>query len=67
MADEPESSRRHEAEDQSAEENGTLVDTVDDPSLDWVGTEPRGIASAYSPRSQHAYTVVEHGGSQPGF
>ena len=46
MADEPESSRRNEVEDQSAEENVTLVDTVDDPSLDWVGAEPRGIASA---------------------
>ena len=67
MADELESSRRNEVEDQSAEENVTLVDTVDDPSLDWVGAEPRGIASAYCRRSQRAYTVVERGGSQPGF
>ena len=64
MADEPESSRRNEAEDQSTEENVTLVDIVDDPSLDWVGAEPRGISSAYCRR---AYTVVEHGGSRPGF
>ena len=67
MADEPESSGRNEVEDQSAEENVTLVDTVDDPSLDWVGAEPRGIASAYYRRSRYVYTIVEHGGSQSGF
>ena len=67
MVDEPESSRRNEVEDQSAEENVTLVDTVDDPSLDWMGAKPRWIASAYSRRSRRAYTVVERGGSQSGF
>ncbi|KAL5058119.1 hypothetical protein RYX36_029723, partial [Vicia faba] len=54
-------------EDPSTEENVTLVDTIDDPSLDWVGAEPRGIALVYCRCSRHAYTVVEHGGSQPGF
>ena len=67
MADELESSGRNEVEDQSTEENVTLFDTVDDPSLDWVGAEPQGIASTYSWHSRSAYTIVEHGGSQPGF
>ncbi|MCI95426.1 hypothetical protein A2U01_0116724, partial [Trifolium medium] len=26
-------------------ENHRLVDTIEDPKLDWVGPEPRGIAS----------------------
>ena len=67
MADDPESSRKNEVEDTSTEENVTLVDTIDDPMLDWMGAEPRGIASAYCRRSWRAYTIVEHGGSQPGF
>ena len=68
MADNPESSRRNDVEEASrTEENITLVDTVDDPTLDWVGAEPRGIASAYCHRSRRAYTVVEHGGTQEGF
>ncbi|KAL5080186.1 hypothetical protein RYX36_008607 [Vicia faba] len=52
MADEPGSSGRNEVKDQSAEENITLIDTIDDPLLEWVGAEPRGIASAYSRRSR---------------
>ena len=67
MADEPCSSGRNEVGDQSAEENVTLIDTIDDPLLEWVGAEPRGIASTYSRRSRSAYTIVEQGGSQPGF
>ena len=45
MADEPCSSGRPEQEEQSADEAVSLIDTVDDPLLDWVGAEPRGIAS----------------------
>ena len=44
MADEPCSSGRHDREEQSADESANLIDTVDDPLLDWVGAEPRGIA-----------------------
>ena len=68
MADIPKSSGRNDVEDTSTtEETITLVDTVDDLTLDWVGVELRGIASVYSHRSRQAYTVVEYGGSQEGF
>ena len=67
MADEPCSSRRPEVEEQSADENVSLVDTVEDPLLEWVGAEPRGIASVYSRRSRRAYTTLEAGHDQPGF
>ena len=43
-----------------------LVDTVDDPTLDWVGAEPRGIASIYSYTGRQAYTFVEYGDAQEG-
>ena len=53
MADIPESSGRNYVEDTSTvEETITLVDIVDDPTLDWVGAEPRGIASVYSHHSR---------------
>ena len=53
MADNPESSRRNDVEEASrTEENITLVDTVDDPTLDWVGAEPRGIVSMYKHRNR---------------
>ena len=49
MADTPESSEHMDTEGTSAtEESINLVDTVGDPTLDWVGAEPRGIASIYS-------------------
>ena len=67
MADEPCSSGRPEVEEQSADENVSLVDTVEDPLLEWVGAEPRGIASVYSRRSRRAYTILEAGHDQPGF
>ncbi|MCI68681.1 hypothetical protein A2U01_0089942, partial [Trifolium medium] len=36
-------------------ENHRLVDTITDPKLDWVGPEPRGIASVITatPGSEH--------------
>ena len=68
MADIPESSGRNDVEETStAEETINLVDTVDDPTLDWVGAEPRGIALIYRFSSRQAYTVVEYGGGQEGF
>ncbi|MCI98086.1 hypothetical protein A2U01_0119389, partial [Trifolium medium] len=30
-------------------ESHRLVDTITDPELDWVGPEPRGIASVITP------------------
>ena len=67
MADEPCSSGRPEVEEQSADENVSLVDTVEDPLLEWVGAEPRGIASVYSRCSRRAYTILEAGHNQPSF
>ena len=59
MVDIPESSGCDDIEETStAEETITLVDTVDDPTLDWVGADPHGIASVYSLHSRQAYTVV---------
>ena len=68
MDDIPKSSGSNNVKDVStAEESITLVDSIDDPTLDWVGAEPRGIASVYSHRNRRAYTVVEYGGTQEGF
>ena len=68
MADTPESSEHIDIEGtNTAEESINLVDTVDDPTLDWVGAEPRGIASIYSYTGKQAYTVVEYGSGQEGF
>ena len=68
MADIPESSKHIDTEETSTtEESMNLVDTVDDPTLDWVGAEPRGIASVYSYTGRQAYTVVEYGGVHEGF
>ena len=68
MVDIPESSGCNDAEETSTtDESINLVDTVDNPTLDWVGTEPRGIASIYSYTGKQAYTIVEYGGDQEGF
>ena len=49
MADTPESLENMETGGTStAEENINLVYVIDDPELDWVGVEPRGISSIYS-------------------
>ncbi|CAJ2674992.1 unnamed protein product [Trifolium pratense] len=37
----------------------TLVDCITDPALDWVAPEPRGIASALTPKDPRLYTTVE--------
>ena len=68
MADILESSEHIDTEETStAEESMNLVDTVDDPTLDWVGAEPRGIASIYSYTGRQAYTVVEYAAARRGF
>ena len=68
MDDTLESSEHIDTEGTStAEERINLVNTVDDPTLDWVGAKPRGIASIYSYTGRKAYTVVEYGGDQEGF
>ena len=68
MADIPESSGRNDVEETStAEETITLVNTVDNPTLDWVSAEPRGIASIYNLSNRQAYNIVEYDGSQEGF
>ncbi|MCI46628.1 hypothetical protein A2U01_0067869, partial [Trifolium medium] len=36
-----------------------LVDTITDPELDWVGPEPRVIASVITPTALGMYTIVE--------
>ncbi|XP_045818723.1 uncharacterized protein LOC123911359 [Trifolium pratense] len=36
-----------------------LFDTITDPELDWVGPEPRGIASVLTPNDPNLHTVVE--------
>ncbi|MCI30842.1 hypothetical protein A2U01_0052053, partial [Trifolium medium] len=40
-------------------ENHRLVDTITDPELDWVGAEPRGIASVITPTAGGLHTIVE--------
>ncbi|MCH90828.1 hypothetical protein A2U01_0011751 [Trifolium medium] len=40
-------------------ENRRLVDTITDPELDWVGPEPRGIASVLTRDTPALHTVVE--------
>ncbi|MCI96329.1 hypothetical protein A2U01_0117629, partial [Trifolium medium] len=40
-------------------EDHRLFDTITDPQLDWVGPEPRGIASVITPTALGVYTVVE--------
>ncbi|MCI64830.1 hypothetical protein A2U01_0086088, partial [Trifolium medium] len=40
-------------------ESHRLVDTITDPELDWVGSEPRGIASVITPTALGVYTIVE--------
>ncbi|MCH96246.1 hypothetical protein A2U01_0017230, partial [Trifolium medium] len=40
-------------------ENHGLVDTITDPKLDWVGSEPREIASVITPTALGLHTVVE--------
>ncbi|MCI91744.1 hypothetical protein A2U01_0113039, partial [Trifolium medium] len=36
-----------------------LVDTITDPELDWVGPEPKGIASVITLIALGVYTIVE--------
>ncbi|MCI46365.1 hypothetical protein A2U01_0067605, partial [Trifolium medium] len=38
-----------------------LVDTITDPELDWVGQEPRGIASVITPTTSGKFLTVEDG------
>ncbi|PNX67541.1 hypothetical protein L195_g055684, partial [Trifolium pratense] len=45
-------------ESQGAEKYG-LFDTITDPELDWVGPEPRGIASVLTPDDPKLHTAVE--------
>ncbi|MCI57657.1 hypothetical protein A2U01_0078908, partial [Trifolium medium] len=40
-------------------------DTIDDPELDWVGPEPRGIASVLTPKTPNLHTLVEERGDSP--
>ena len=68
MADTSESSEHIDTEGTSTtEESINLVNTVDDPTLDWVGTDPRGITSIYSYTGRKAYMVVKYGGGHEGF
>ena len=68
MVDIPESSERNDTEEtRTTEESMNMVDTVDNSTLDWIGAEPRGIASIYSFSSRQAYTIIEYGGGQEGF
>ena len=67
MADELSSSGRRDSEEQSADESANLIDTVTDPSLEWVGAEPRGTASIYSRDDRHPFIAIEEGQDQPDF
>ncbi|MCI65431.1 hypothetical protein A2U01_0086689, partial [Trifolium medium] len=40
-------------------ESQRLVDTITDPELDWVGPEPRGIASVITLTALGVYTIIE--------
>ncbi|MCI90354.1 hypothetical protein A2U01_0111646, partial [Trifolium medium] len=40
-------------------ESHRLMDTITDPELDWVGNEPRGIASVITLTALGVYTIVE--------
>ncbi|MCI43809.1 hypothetical protein A2U01_0065047, partial [Trifolium medium] len=40
-------------------ESHRLVDATTDPKLDWVGLEPRGIASVITPTALGVFTIVE--------
>ncbi|MCI68241.1 hypothetical protein A2U01_0089501, partial [Trifolium medium] len=44
---------------EEAAESRRLVDTIDDPELDWVGPEPRGIASVLMQETPNLHTTVE--------
>ncbi|MCI73463.1 hypothetical protein A2U01_0094727, partial [Trifolium medium] len=39
--------------------NHRLVDRITDPELDWVGPEPRGIASVITLTALGVFTIVE--------
>ncbi|MCH82876.1 hypothetical protein A2U01_0003689 [Trifolium medium] len=41
-------------------EDHRMVDIITDPRLDWVGPEPRGIASVITPTTGETCTIVEH-------
>ncbi|MCI22158.1 hypothetical protein A2U01_0043334, partial [Trifolium medium] len=47
-----------------ASEKYKLVDTIIEPALDWVGLEPRGIASTITPTAGGTYTLVEEGSTE---
>ncbi|MCI58195.1 hypothetical protein A2U01_0079449, partial [Trifolium medium] len=40
-------------------ESHRLMDTITDPELDWVGSEPRGIAFVITPTALGVFTIVE--------
>ncbi|MCI91860.1 hypothetical protein A2U01_0113155, partial [Trifolium medium] len=40
-------------------ESHRLVEAITDPELDWIGPEPRGIASVITPTALGVYTIVE--------
>ncbi|MCI53623.1 hypothetical protein A2U01_0074870, partial [Trifolium medium] len=44
-----------------ASEKYKLVDTITDPDLDWVGLEPRGIASVITLTAGGTHTTIEEG------
>ncbi|MCI55850.1 hypothetical protein A2U01_0077101, partial [Trifolium medium] len=44
-----------------ASEKYKLLDTITDPDLDWVGPEPRGIASVITPTAGGTHTTIEEG------
>ncbi|MCI78163.1 hypothetical protein A2U01_0099433, partial [Trifolium medium] len=46
-------------------ENRRLVDTIDDLELDWVGPEPRGIASVLTLETPNLHNLVEERGDGP--
>ena len=68
MDDTFDSSKHVDSEEPNLVEKGAnLVETIDDTALNWVGEEPRGIASLFSHTRRQAYIVVEYGGDQEGF
>ncbi|MCI69665.1 hypothetical protein A2U01_0090928, partial [Trifolium medium] len=41
-----------------------LVDAITDPELDWVGAEPRGVASVITLTALGVYTIARTTGSK---
>ncbi|MCI42558.1 hypothetical protein A2U01_0063795, partial [Trifolium medium] len=46
---------------EESSEKYKLVDTITYPELDWVGQEPRGIASVITPTAGEKFLTVEDG------